>query len=160
MISPDASEISRVLSTAVAPVFLITSISSILATVIARYGRVIDRIRTLLRDGPKLYLKKVGQDHLDIELKTLYRRARLLRFTIGLEIASVFSVVLTIAMIFLSLFLEVNFNIFPALFFIISLSLLLLGLFTFLRDFWLSLTCIENDMRARSSVDPAFIENE
>lgn len=153
MITTEATELTKVLSGSVAPVFLVTGIAGIIATMSQRYGRVIDRIRTLLRDGPRLYLRQVGHDHLDKELKTLYKRAKLLRITIAIEITSVLFIVLTICSLFLSLAFDLDFNILPSVFFIASLLFLLLGLLLFIKDFWFSLLSIENDMSVRGNID-------
>ncbi len=87
MMATDSSELAKLMSASIAPVFLITGIGGILSTMALRYGRVIDRIRTLLRDGPKLYRKEIGTDHLNRELRSLYKRARLLRMSIILGVA-------------------------------------------------------------------------
>ncbi|MFW7380440.1 MAG: DUF2721 domain-containing protein [Oligoflexus sp.] len=153
MIQTQSSEIAKIMSASVAPVFLITGVAAILSIMALRYGRVIDRIRTLLRDGPRLYQKEVGADHLEKELKTLYKRARILRSTIIFEIISVFHISLTIFTLFFSLAFGYELVIGPLVFFIAGLIFLLIGLALFIQDFALSLACIENDLRARSNID-------
>jgi hypothetical protein len=149
MIPSQSTEIAKMMSASVAPVFLITGIAGILSIIVVRYGRVIDRIRTLLREGPRLYQTEVGADHLEQELRSLYGRARRLRRTIILEITAAFLVVLTIFSIFFSLSFEVNVYYAPMVFFIMSLTFLLLGLVLLIRDFAASLICIEHDMKVR-----------
>lgn len=153
MIQTHSHEIAKIMSASVAPVFLITGVAGILSIMALRYGRVIDRIRTLLRDGPKLYQKEVGADHLEKELKTLYKRARILRLTIILEIISVFQVSLTIFSLFFSMAFGVELVLGPLIFFIAGLSFLLVGLAFFIQDFVLSLACIEHDLKVRSNID-------
>lgn len=148
------SELAKILSASVAPVFLITGIMAIIAAMSLRYGRVIDRIRTLLRDGPKLYGMALGADHMDQEFKTLYQRARLLRLMIVLEICAAAFVVLTILCIFLSLNFSLSVSYLPIVFFSMGLMCLLSGLFYFIRDFFLSLKVIEHDMKVRANIDP------
>ncbi len=150
---PESSEVSKIMSASVAPVFLITGISGLLAIMSLRYGRVIDRIRTLLKEGPKLYRKELHTDHLNRELKSLYTRARLLRMTIILEVISIFCVSITIFTLFSSLSFGIDLHIIPVIFFIASLFFLMVGLMLFIRDFALSLTCIEHDMNVRSDLD-------
>lgn len=155
MINAQSSELAKVLSTSVAPVFLITGIAAVLSIMSLRYGRVIDRIRTLLRDGPKLYQKDVGADHLSQELRALYKRARLLRLTIILEIIAIFFVALTIFAVFFSLTFDFQL-VYPSLgMFIASFVFLLIGLALFISDFAISLSSIKHDMntRAAESID-------
>jgi uncharacterized membrane protein len=151
MINPHSTELARVLSTSVAPVFLITGIAAVLSIMSLRYGRVIDRIRTLLRDGPKLYQKDVGAEHLSRELRSLYKRARLLRLTIIFEIIAIFFVALTIFAVFFSLTFEVQL-VYPSLaMFIASFVFLLIGLALFISDFAISLSSIKHDMNTRAA---------
>ena len=149
-------ELSKIMQASIAPVFLITGIGAILSIMSLRYGRVIDRIRTLLREGPKLYQKELGNDHLHRELRTLYRRARILRIAIITEVASIFAISLTIFAMFFSLSFDVDVMFGPQFLFIASLIFLMVGLGLFIQDYALSLDCIENDMDVRSDVNLQF----
>lgn len=149
----ESSEIARIMSTSVAPVFLITGIAGILSIMSLRYGRVVDRIRTLLRDGPKLYQREISGDHLNRELKMLYKRARLLRVTIIIEVAAIFCISATILAIFFSMTLGFDVYYAPQSFFTMALVFVMVGLGLFIRDYAMSLVCIEEDMNVRSSVD-------
>jgi voltage-gated potassium channel Kch len=153
MVPTGSSELAKLMSASIAPVFLITGVGGILSTMVLRYGRVIDRIRTLLRDGPKLYRKEIGADHLNRELRSLYKRARLLRLSIILGVTSIFAVSITIAALFFSLTYGVEALYIPQFFFVLSLVLLMVGLALFIQDFAMSLACIEHDMDVRSSID-------
>ncbi len=154
-IHTQTSELVKILSASVAPVFLITGIVAIVSAMSLRYGRVIDRIRTLLREGPKLYGMALGSNHMNQEFKTLYQRARLLRLMIVLEICAAAFVVLTILCIFLSLSFGIHVGFFPILFFSMGLLSLLAGLLYFIGDFFLSLKVIEHDMKVRANIDVA-----
>jgi hypothetical protein len=153
MVATDSSELAKLMSASIAPVFLITGIGGILSIMVLRYGRVIDRIRTLLRDGPKLYRKEIGTDHLNRELRSLYKRARLLRLSIIFGVASIFSISITIFVLFFSMSYGFGSLYIPQFFFILGLLLLMLGLALFIQDFAMSLACIEHDMDVRSSID-------
>ena len=156
MIAPPSgsSEVARIVSSSIAPVFLITGIAGVLSIMTLRYGRVIDRIRTLLRDGPKLYRKEIGSDHLTKELLSLYHRAKRLRLTIILEIMAICCISVSIVFLFLGLSFGIEIPYVPIFFFILSLFFLIVGLLLFIRDFVMSLECIEHDMNVRSHVDP------
>ena len=149
----DTSELARLMSASIAPVFLITGIAGILSTMSLRYGRVIDRIRSLLRDGPKLFRKETSHEHFARELKTLYRRARFMRMAVILGVVSIFSISITVFALFFSLSYGVDVYYIPQAFFILALVLLMLGLVLFIQDFALSLDCIEHDMKVRSDVN-------
>jgi hypothetical protein len=153
MVATDSSEVAKLMSASIAPVFLITGIGGILSIMSLRYGRVIDRIRTLLRDGPKLYRKEIGVDHLNRELRSLYKRARLLRMSIIMGVVSIFSISITIFVLFFSLTYGLEALYIPQFFFIFGLILLMIGLALFIQDFAMSLACIEHDMDVRSSID-------
>lgn len=148
-----SSELARIMASSIAPVFLITGIAGILSIMSLRYGRVIDRIRSLLREGPKLYQRELGNDHLHRELRTLYRRARILRIAIITEVASIFAISLTIFAMFFSMSFGIDVLFGPQFLFIASLILLMVGLGLFIQDYALSLDCIENDMNVRSDLD-------
>lgn len=153
MLPFESHDVAKMMSTSVAPVFLITGIAGVLSIMSLRYGRVIDRIRQLLREGPKLYRREIGSDHLAKELKSLYKRAKLLRVTIILEVISIFCVTITILTLFASLSLGIDFKVVPVVFFMGSLFFLMVGLILFIQDFALSLACIEHDMEVRSDVE-------
>lgn len=153
MVATDSSELAKLMSASIAPVFLITGIGGILSIMVLRYGRVIDRIRTLLRDGPKLYRKEIGTDHLNRELRSLYKRARLLRLSIIFGVVSIFSISITIFVLFFSMSYGFGALYIPQFFFMLGLLLLMLGLALFIQDFAMSLACIEHDMDVRSSID-------
>ena len=154
MIPIESSALAKLMSASIAPVFLITGISGILATMSLRYGRVIDRIRTLLRDGPKLYLhEQLGAEHFNQELLSLYKRARLMRMAIICEVLSIFSIAITIFGLFFSMSFGFEFPYAPQIFFSVALILMIIGLFPFIKDFAMSLRCIEHDMNVRSTVE-------
>ncbi|NRA67753.1 MAG: DUF2721 domain-containing protein [Pseudobacteriovorax sp.] len=147
------NELVKILSASVAPVFLITGIAAIISSMSFRYGRVIDRTRTILRDGPKLYGMALGADHMDQEIKTLHRRARMLRLMIILEIFAATFVVMTIISVFLSLAFQIEVGDSPIIFFVMSLVCLIGGLIYFIGEFFLSLKVLEHDIRVRANID-------
>lgn len=156
----EGSELAKLMSASVAPVFLVTGVAGLLSIMSSRYGRVIDRIRTLLREGPKLYHKETGPDYMNRELQSLYRRARILRTAIIFEVLSVFSVSITIVALFSSMSYQIDFYYTLQFFFVLALLLLMLGLALFIKDFAVSLKSIELDMQERSNVEVEDVKNE
>ncbi len=155
MILYESNELAKMMSSSVAPVFLIAGIAGVLSIMSLRYGRVIDRIRTLLREGPKLYKREISKsdEHLSKELHSLYKRAKLLRMTIILEVISIFCVTITILTLFASLSLGLDFRMVPIVFFMGALFFLIVGLILFIQDFALSLACIKHDMKVRADLE-------
>jgi hypothetical protein len=90
------SDIGHVIQLAIAPVFLLTGVGTLLMVLTNRLARVIDRTRTLedrLDIGP-------NDKHMD-ELDVLYRRWHLINFAITLSTACGLLVCLVIALLFL-----------------------------------------------------------
>ena len=146
----DQFSLSSILSDALAPVFLIAGVSSLIGTMSGRYGRVIDRIRTLLRDGDKLYPGQ--QIHLGVELSALYRRAKLLRYTLVLSVVSVFSVSATVFCLFFELSFGYTTSFLAEGFFVVAMLFLMISLGLFMQDFLISLGSIKHDIKTRSDI--------
>jgi hypothetical protein len=130
MISPitDIHYVSEAIRDAVAPVFLLTGIGSILGVLIGRLGRSIDRAR-LLNDMPKEKRAKL-QD----ELRIIVKRTKWLRRAIGLATMAALCVCVSIASLFISV--ETGFKM-PHLVliaFISSMFSVILALLCFLRE--------------------------
>lgn len=90
------SDIGHVIQLAIAPVFLLTGVCTMLMVLTNRLARIIDRTRTL-------------EDRLDVayhegymeELDVLYRRWHLINFAIALSTACGLVICLVIALLFL-----------------------------------------------------------
>jgi hypothetical protein len=90
------SDIGHVIQLAIAPVFLLTGVGTMLSVLTNRLARIIDRTRTLedrLDVGP-------NATHMD-ELDVLYARWRLINFAIALSTGCGLLICLVIAMLFL-----------------------------------------------------------
>lgn len=140
---------SQAMTTALAPVFLISGVGVLLSAMISRYGRVVDRTRTLLRDGEHLYHRAKSTGHVNKELRALYRRAKQLRAAIMLTTASISSVVVTVFVMFASILAHSSVPFVAEFFFLLGLLLLILAMLLFMNDFALSLRSIKHDMHAR-----------
>ena len=146
---PTLNYLPTILSEALAPVFLITGISGLINIMAQRYGRIIDRIRVLLRDGEKLYPNDFY--YVSTELSTLYKRARILRYSLVLLVASVFCISVTVCCLFLDMAFTASTATVAQFFFITSMIFLMISLAWFMRDFMISLTSIKHDITTRAT---------
>jgi hypothetical protein len=146
MISEADAVLFKSLSSAIAPVFMISAISALLASMNARYGRVIDRTRLVLREAratPKL----VNAEDVDAELRVLLRRAKLLRLTVMLAATSIFSLAVCIFLIFLTILIEIRIPYLTPAMFCVAVVFLILSLAIFIRDFAISLHALRREIR-------------
>jgi hypothetical protein len=124
----DIHDVSFAIRDAVAPVFLLTGIGSILSVLVNRLGRAIDRARhlnALNSDQRKKFL-----DELDI----IVRRTTWMRWSVGLFIFAGLCVSLSIASIFIGVASRVNITDFVLITFITAMISLNFGLLSFLRE--------------------------
>lgn len=137
-------DVAKALASALAPVFLITGVASLLASMNVRFGRVIDRTRFVLSEARAGHL--AARD-VDVELRVLYRRARLLRTTIIFGVASIFAVAVCVFLIFSLSMLEIELPYVIPVIFAVGLVFLLLALALFIQDFATSLVALKREMR-------------
>ena len=126
------SSVAHVIQLAVAPVFLLTGVGAILAVLIARLARVVDRFRLLEQHlcGAIESQSVAGQ----IEMEILSRRARLIHWAISLCTICALLVCVVIATLFVGSVLSVDLSDPIALLFIAAMFALIAGLLSFLRE--------------------------
>ncbi len=124
----DIHSVSEAIRDAVAPVFLLTGIGSILGVLIGRLGRSIDRARSL-NDMPQEKREKFKD-----ELRIIVKRTKWLRRAIGLATLAALCVCVSIATLFISV--ETGFKMphVVLMAFISSMISVILGLLCFLRE--------------------------
>jgi hypothetical protein len=128
--------IAHVIQLSVAPVFLLTSVGTLLSVMTNRLGRVIDRARALEA--------KIESSHPDLlptqqaYLTTLSRRADLIGLAITLCTSSAVLVCTVIALLFVTEYLSYDMSLPVALLFIVAMLLLVLGLILFLREIFIA----------------------
>ena len=124
----DIRDVSVAIRDAVAPVFLLTGIGSILSVLVNRLGRAIDRARNLNALSPEQ--RKKFLEELDI----IVRRTTWMRWSVGLFIFAGLCVSLSIASIFIGVATRINLSDFVLLTFITAMFALICGLLFFLRE--------------------------
>lgn len=124
--------IAHVIQLAIAPVFLLTAIGTLLTVTTNRLARIIDRARNLegkLENAPHESVVKI-----QAQLTTLSRRSKLIYLAITLSTTAALLVCTVIAILFLGDFLNFNITIPVAVLFIIAMFSLVLALLSFLRE--------------------------
>ena len=133
---PTIGTVAHVIQLAVAPVFLLTAIGTLLSVMTNRLSRIIDRARLLearLESAPS---ESVAGMH--AHLATLSRRATLINRAITLSTTTALLVCTVIAILFLGDFLHFNITIPVACLFITAMLLLVLALLSFLREIFIA----------------------
>ncbi len=128
--------IAHVIQTAIAPVFLLTGIASMLVVLTNRLGRIIDRGRMLEGHLPDL----TGEHHVVVgqDLRMLSRRARLINQAIGLFTMAALLVCVIIALLFASEYLRPDISRLIAALFVVTMLALIAGLVSFQREVYLA----------------------
>jgi len=138
------TDITHVIQLAVAPVFLLTAIGTLITALNNRLGRVIDRRRVLqerLAGGTADPASKSTLDtavELRSELHRLARRARLIYFSILAAVTAALLVCLVVASAFLGALLTVELARLVAVLFILAMCALIVCLGLFLREVFLA----------------------
>ena len=120
------SDIGQVIQLAIAPVFLLTGVCTMLMVLTNRLARIIDRTR-VLEDR----LDIAHADHHMNELDVLYKRWRLINFAIALSTACGLLICLVIALLFLGDTTNVPLDQYIAALFV-SAMITLVGAFVYL----------------------------
>lgn len=129
------ADIARTIQLAVAPVFLLTALGTIIGVLTTRLGRVVDRARVLaaeLESAPPPPSKHSLPPR--VELAVLSRRRRLVNRAITAATFAALLVCLVIAFAFLGFMLNRNFSNVIALLFIGAVSMFIAALLFFLRE--------------------------
>jgi hypothetical protein len=134
------TDLTHTIQLAVAPVFLLTALGTILGVLSGRLSRIVDRARVLCDRLP-------GLDHgaarsLITELKLLGERRRLVNYALTCATLAALLVCLLIAMAFLGFIFGVNFSMLIAAFFVAAMTAFVLALIFFLREVLLAAASI------------------
>jgi len=129
-------EIGHVIQLAIAPVFLLTSVATIINVLVGRLGRSVDRRRVLAAALPKLEgdVAVLARREIDFEV----HRIDLIYRAITMSAMSALMVVLLISIAFLDAFLGWDLRKLIALCFVFAMFALVASLAIFLREIFLS----------------------
>jgi hypothetical protein len=127
---PHIADISRVIQLAVAPVFLLTAVATLISVLINRLGRSVDR-RRILEDR---FGALAPADTARAEFELLARRIRLVYAAISLAVLCALFVCLLIAGAFIAAVVATDLSRFVAVMFVLAMIALIGSLLVFLRE--------------------------
>jgi hypothetical protein len=138
--------LARTIQLAVAPVFLLTALGTLLSVLTTRLGRIVDRARVL--DARSYEPNQASELHAhNDELATLLRRRYLINYAVTCATLAALQVCILIAGAFLGFMLHKNFSLFIAGMFIGAMAAFILALLFFLREVLISVA--RSRIRAR-----------
>ena len=144
--NPDhVTDVARLIQLAVAPVFLLTAVGTIIGVLSTRLGRAVDRSRFL--EDRLRQLQPEGQRTAREELSLLSRRTRLVYGAIVLAVICALFVGLLIAVAFVDAFISIDLSKFIGLLFIGAMLAFILCLLVFLREIFLAVNNARKQMR-------------
>ncbi len=145
MPAPNHVDIARVIQLAVAPVFLLTAIGTILSVLSGRLARIVDRTRVLADRAERLEPK--DRSALDLEIETLLRRRRFVNLAITAGTTAALLVCVLIASAFIGYLVGADFSAFLAVLFIAAMGAFVAALLFFLREILIAVSSLRLDIR-------------
>lgn len=138
--SPGLSTVAATIQTAIAPVFLLAGIGSILNVLAGRLSRVVDRVRAL----ELLHPRSSGPEHERHvrELRLLDWRIWVINWALSFCVTSAVAVCLVVAVLFVARLVNLHIGTIVAVAFIFAMLMLTIGLMLFLIEVRLSLRAI------------------
>jgi len=139
------TEIGRTIQLAVAPVFLLTAIGTILSVLSNRLARIVDRARQL---APLIEASpEAARASLRDELALLIRRRKLVNAAITAGTTSALLVCVLIGSAFVGYLAAVDLSVALAVLFIGAMAAFVTALLCFLREVLVSVTSLKFEMR-------------
>ena len=134
---PALTDIGHVIQLAIAPVFMLTAIGTVINVLAGRLGRAVDRRRVLVAALPGLAaeLAELTQSEVGFEV----RRIRLIYLAISMAVLSGLLVCVLISLAFIDAFVAMDFAKLIAALFILAMVALIASLTIFLREIFLSI---------------------
>lgn len=132
----DLNQITHVIALAIAPVFLLTAVGTLMGVLANRLARIVDRIRVLedrLHEVDLAQLVPARE-----ELESLRRRLRLIYFAVAFAVFSALFVGLLIIVAFIGALMSVNLATFVGLLFVMAMLAFIGSLLVFLREIFLA----------------------
>jgi hypothetical protein len=131
-------DIGHVIQLAIAPVFLLTAVGTVLNVLAGRLGRAVDRRRTLNAALARLAEEAAAVTRAELEFQE--RRVRLIYFAISMAVLSALLVCVMISLAFIDAFLAFDLAKAVAALFILAMFSLIGSLALFLREIFLAIS--------------------
>jgi uncharacterized membrane protein (DUF485 family) len=142
--TPDpVADVAHVIQLAIAPVFLLTAVGTLLSVLSTRLARIVDRGR-VLRDRMAGHTKE-EQERAGRELRLLFRRRRRVNLAITCGVSAALFVCLLIIAAFAGAFLHANVSFGVAGLFVLAMLSLVVALVTFLSEVFLAVQSVDLD---------------
>ena len=144
MTSIPVHDLIPVLQVAIGPVILISGVGLLLLTLTNRFGRAVDRSRTLGRE-----VNQVPDEErplLRSQVEILYRRAQVIRLSIIMAAMSLLLAAVLIIVLFVAAVSRLEAGLIIILLFICCLLSLIVSLVAFIRDIQLSLHALKLEL--------------
>jgi hypothetical protein len=138
-------DIGHVIQLAIAPVFLLTAVGTLLAVLTSRLGRAIDRRRVLVAALPGLDAPIAAEAN--GELGFIERRVALIYAAISLAVLCALLICTLIALTFVDTFVAINLSAVVATLFVLAMLALIGSLSVFLREIFLGVYTIRCPVR-------------
>ena len=129
-------DMTRAIQLAVAPVFLLTAIGTLINALMGRLGRAVDRRRKL--EEQQTSLERETREAVVRELAILEKRIRLVLWSMASAVLSALLVCMLIGTAFLGAFVSLDLSRPVAALFVLAIAVLTLCLLAFLREVFLA----------------------
>ncbi|MFN2644050.1 MAG: DUF2721 domain-containing protein [Burkholderiales bacterium] len=139
------SDVSHVIQLAIAPVFLLTAIGTVLNVLAGRLGRAVDRRRVLTAA-----MGSAAQSEAQLareELAFVARRVKIIYAAIALSVTSALLICLLIAMAFVDALSSFDLSRLVAVLFVLAMLGLIGSLVLFLREIYLGVNTVACPLR-------------
>lgn len=135
MSAPPTPNVVHVIQLAVAPVFLLSGVGTVLMVLTGRLARIIDRARLLedrLHEHPDTY-----REEMEREMSLLSHRARMVNIALTFATTSALLVCLVIALLFVGSAMKIEVEAVISIMFVGAMLALIASLAIFLREIFL-----------------------
>ena len=142
-------DITRVIQLAVAPVFLLSAIGTIINALTGRLARAVDRRRLVEERAKESEAESPSQLEMLVELKLLARRIVLVLWSIGFAVFSALLVCLLIGTAFVGAFTSLDLSRTVAILFLAAVVALTICLVLFMREVFLAALSVRHNVRVK-----------
>ncbi len=142
-------DITHVIQLAVAPVFLLTAVGTLLAVLTNRLGRAVDRARVLEKLFPDILVEARAAEcaAVETELQIIDRRVKLIYASIVLAVLCALCICILIAVAFIDAFLAISLSKLLGVLFIGAMLALIGSLLVFMREIFVAVTTVRHVSR-------------